>query len=329
MKNDLIRKLVEAYGPSGVEEQIRTVIRAEVEPLADELRVDPLGSLVARKQGSGEGRRIALAAHMDEIGVMVTYVDEKGFVRFTAIGGVSALTCVGTRVEFGDGTLGVIGLEKKRDDASRVPKLSQLYIDVGATSRDDCPVRIGDSAVFVRPFATQGSRLIAKAMDDRIGCAVLIETLRRLEQTPHDIYFIFSTQEETTLSGARTAAYTIDPDLVIAVDVTTTGDTPESHPMAVVLGNGPAIKVKDSRMIARPEVRDMLVQRAKGADIPYQLEVLEHGTTDAAAMQLVRAGVPAGVISIPCRYVHSPSEMVDEQDVENSVRLLLEVLHAA
>jgi putative aminopeptidase FrvX len=199
MKNDLIRKLVEAYGPSGVEEQIRAVIRAEVEPLADELRVDPLGSLVARKQGSGEGQRIALAAHMDEIGVMATYVDEKGFVRFTAIGGVSALTSVGTLVEFGDGMLGVIGLERKRDDANRVPKLSQLYIDVGATSRDDCRVHIGDSAVFVRPFATQGSRLIAKAMDDRIGCAVLIETLRRLEQTPHDIYLIFSTQEETTL----------------------------------------------------------------------------------------------------------------------------------
>ena len=329
MKNDLIRKLVEAYGPSGVEEQIRTVIRAEVEPLADELRVDPLGSLVARKQGNGEGRRIALAAHMDEIGVMATYVDEKGFVRFTAIGGVSALTCVGGRVKFSDGTLGVIGLEKKRDDTSRIPKLSQLYIDVGATSRDDCPVCIGDSAVFVRPFATQGSRLIAKAMDDRIGCAILIETLRRLEQTPHDVYFVFSTQEEATLSGARTSAYAIDPEIAIAIDVTMTGDTPESYPMAVVLGNGPAIKVKDSRMIAHPEVRDMLIQRAKGAGIPYQLEVLEHGTTDAAVMQLVRAGVPAGVVSVPCRYVHSPSEMVDEQDVENCVRLLLEVLQAA
>jgi putative aminopeptidase FrvX len=325
---DLIRKLVETFGPSGFEGQIRAVIRGEVEPWADELRVDPLGSLVVHKQG-GDGQRLVLAAHMDEIGVMVTHVDEKGFVRFARIGGVGTLTCVGARVSFADGTLGVIGIEGKRKDTSKAPTFEQLYIDVGATSRDDCPVRVGDPAVFVRPFAVQGRRLIAKAMDDRIGCAVLIETLRRLDQTPHDVYFVFSVQEETTLSGARTSAYGIDPDLAIAVDVTLTGDTPESRPMAVALGKGPAVKVKDSRMIAHPAVKDLMVQRAKEADIPFQLEVLEGGTTDAAAMQLVRAGVPAGCLSIPCRYVHSPSEMVDAEDVENGVRLLLEVLQAA
>ena len=334
---ELICELVETYGPSGVEEQIRAVIRAEVEPFADELRVDPLGSLVVRKQGSppagsgqaGEGKRLVLAAHMDEIGIMVTYVDEKGFARFTRIGGVSPLTCICARVAFADGTVGVIGIEEKREDTSKAPKFEQLYLDVGATSRDDCPVHVGDAAVFVRPFAVQGTRLIAKAMDDRIGCAVLIETLRRLEHTPHDVYFVFSVQEETTLSGARTSAYGIEPDMAIAVDVTVTGDTPECRPMAVELGKGPAVKVQDSGMIAHPRVRDLLVQRAKEADIPYQLEVLERGTTDAAAMQLVRAGVPSGCLSIPCRYVHSPSEMVDEGDVENGVRLLLEVLRAA
>jgi endoglucanase len=184
-------------------------------------------------------------------------------------------------------------------------------------------------AVFVRPLFAQGTRLVAKAMDDRIGCAVLIETLRRLERTPHDVYFVFSVQEETTLSGARTSTYGIEPDLAIAVDVTGTGDTPECRPMAVELGKGPAVKVKDRGMIAHPAVRDLLVQRAQEADIPYQLEVLEYGTTNAAAMQLVRAGVPSGCLSIPCRYIHTPSEMVDEEDVENSVRLLLEVLRAA
>ncbi|HEY68599.1 MAG TPA: M42 family metallopeptidase [Thermoflexia bacterium] len=326
---ELIRSLVETYGPSGAEEQIRATIRAEVESFADEVRVDPLGSLVVCKQGSGEGKRIVLAAHMDEVGVMVTYVDEKGFARFTHIGGVSPLTCIGARVAFADGRVGVVGLEEKREDTSKVPKFEQLYIDVGATGRDDCPVHVGDAAVFVRPFVAQGTRLIAKAMDDRIGCAVLIETLRRLERTPHDVYFVFSVQEETTLSGARTSTYSIEPDLAIAVDVTGTGDTPECHPMAVELGKGPAVKVQDRGMIAHPSVRDLLVQRAKEAGIPYQLEVLERGTTDAAAMQLVRAGVPSGCLSIPCRYIHSPSEMVDEGDVENSVRLLLEVLRAA
>jgi putative aminopeptidase FrvX len=326
---ELIRKLVGTHGPSGVEDQIRAVIRAEVEPLADELRVDPLGSLVVRKRGGGGGQRILLDAHMDEIGVMVTYVDEKGFVRFTRIGGVNPLNCVGGRVAFADGTVGVIAVEEKREDTSKVPRFEQLYIDVGATSGDDCPVGVGDAAVFVRPFLAQGTRLISKAMDDRIGCAVLVETLRRLEHTPHDVYFVFSVQEETTLSGARTSAYGIEPDLAIAVDVTGTGDTPECRPMAVKLGQGPAVKVQDRGMIAHPVVRDLLVRRAKEANIPYQLEVLEYGTTDAAAMQLVRAGVPSGCLSIPCRYIHTPSEMVDEGDVEHSVRLLLEVLQAA
>jgi len=323
---DLIRKLVETYGPSGVEDRIRDVIRAEIESLADELRVDPLGSLVAHKQSSGAGQRVLLDAHMDEIGIMVTYVDEKGFTRFTRIGGVNPLNCVGNRVGFGDGTVGIIGVEEKRENTSKIPKFDQLYLDVGATGGDDCPVQVGDAAVFVRPFLAQGTRLISKAMDDRIGCAVLIETLRRLEHTPHDVYFVFSVQEETTLSGARTSTYGIDPDLAIAVDVTGTGDTPESRPMAVKLGQGPAVKVQDRGMIAHPAVRDLLVQRAKEARIPYQLEVLEYGTTNAAAMQLVRAGVPSGCLSIPCRHIHTPSEMVDERDVENAVRLLLEVL---
>jgi putative aminopeptidase FrvX len=325
---ELIRKLVETYGPSGAEGTIRATIRAEVEPLADEVRVDPLGSLVARKKGKPDGRRILLAAHMDEIGLMVSYVDEKGFARVTRIGGVYPLNCVGGRVVFQNGTIGVIGLEDKRKDKTKVPELDELYVDVGGTSREDCPVSIGDAAAFLRPLAAQGRRLVSKAMDDRIGCAVLVETLRQLKKTPHDVYYVFSVQEETSLAGARTSTFGIEPDLAIAVDVTTTGDTPEAVPMAVELGKGPAVKVQDSGMIAHPMVRDLLVERASAAGIPYQMEVLKRGTTDAAAMQLVRSGVPAGCLSIPCRYVHTPSEMVDEKDVENAVKLLLEVLRS-
>jgi endoglucanase len=321
---ELIRKLVESYGPSGAEEQVRDVIRAEVEPLVDDLRVDALGSLIAHIEG--DGQRLLLDAHMDEIGVMVTYVDEDGFARFTRIGGVSPLTCIGSRVAFEDGRIGVIGVEQKRDNADRIPKLEQLYIDVGATTRDDAPIQVGDPAVFVRPFVAQGSRLVSKAMDDRIGCAVLVELLRRLEELSYDLYVVFAVQEEVGLRGARTSAYGIEPDIAIAVDVTITGDTPEAKPMAVELGKGPAVKVQDGRMIAHPKVRQLLMDCAEDAGIPYQLEVMERGTTDAAAVQLVRAGVPAGCLSIPCRYVHSPSEMVDEGDVENGVRLLLEVL---
>jgi len=325
---EVIRELVEAYGPSGVEDQVRDVIRARVEPLADEVEVDALGSLVVHKEGTGEGQRVLLDAHMDEIGVMVSYIDEKGFARFTTIGGVYPLTCLGNRVVFANGTMGVIGMEQKGVDLKKAPKFEQLFIDVGATSREDCPVSVGDAGAFVRPLFAQGTRLVSKAMDDRIGCAVLVDLLRRLEETElaHDLYVVFAVQEEVGLRGARTSAYGVDPNLAIAVDVTRTGDTPESKPMAVELGQGPAIKVQDSGMIAHPMVRELLVEQAKAAEIPYQLEILERGTTDAAVMQLVRAGVPAGCISIPCRYVHSPSEMVDQRDVENSVKLLLEVL---
>ena len=175
---ETIRRLTETYGPSGFEDRIRAVIRAEVEDLVDEIQVTPLGSLVAIRRGSGDGHRVMLAAHMDEIGVMATYIDKKGFVRFAPIGGISPIACIGARVVFENDTMGVIGVER-RDDRSRAPRLNQLYIDVGATSQDDCPVRVGDAAGFVRPFVAQGQRLIAKTMDDRVGCAVLIENGHR------------------------------------------------------------------------------------------------------------------------------------------------------
>lgn len=162
-------------------------------------------------------------------------------------------------------------------------------------------------------------------MDDRIGCAVLVEAIRRLDHSDHDLYFVFSAQEEVGLRGARTAAYSIDPDLGIAIDVTRTGDTPEAPRMDVSLGKGAAIKVKDSSVIAHPKVKNLMVRLAEADQIKYQLEVLEAGGTDAGAIHLTKSGVPSGTISIPCRYVHSPSEMVDLDDVENCVKLILAI----
>ncbi len=331
MNLDLLEKLTQTFGPSGYEDAIRDIIRAEVAPLVDEVRVDPLGSLVAYRRGMGGGQKIALAAHMDEIGVMATYVEEQGYVRFTSIGGLRPLNCVGNRVRFANGVVGVVSVER-RDDANSLPALPHLYIDVGATSREDCPVAVGDPGQFIGPLVRQGRRLVSKTMDDRVGCYVLIEVLRQLSaiaaETPHDLYAIFSTQEEIGLMGARTSAFRIDPDMAISIDVTGTGDTPKAHPMAVELGKGPAIKVKDGGMIAHPLVRDKLVDAAKEAGLPYQMEILLGGSTDAAAMQLVRAGVPSGCVSIPCRFIHSPSEMVDETDVENAITLLVTALRA-
>ena len=324
---ELIKKLTETYGPSGHEERIREVIRAEIEGLADEVRVDALGNLIALKRGKGQGIKVMLAAHMDEIGIIVTHVDEKGFLRFAPVGGVRPLTLLGGRAVFADGTVGTFGMEKREpEEAKKIPTFDKLYLDVGARDKESVPVKVGDVACFQRPFVAQGDRLIAKAFDDRIGCAVLIQVMRDLKETPHDVYFVFSVQEEVGLRGATTSTYGIQPDLGISVDVTRTGDTPEAHPMAVSLGAGPAIKVKDGRMLAHPAVKDLLVRTAEELGIPYQLEVLERGTTDAAAIQISREGVPAGCLSIPCRYVHTPSEMVDYNDVTNAVKLLVAVL---
>jgi len=266
-----------------------------------------------------------LVAHMDEIGLMVTHVDKRGYARVAPLGRVFPLYSVGARVRFADGRLGVLEVDR-REDASKAPTLDQIYIDVGATSKDDCPVKVGDVAIFHQGLESVGDRLIAKSMDDRIGCAVLIETLRRLKQTPHEAYFVFSVQEETTSIGARTAAYSIDPDMAIAVDVTGTGDTPKALPMAVEVGQGPAIKVRDAGMIADPRVKNWMVQRAEAAKIPYQLEIFQLGTTDAQVVQAVREGVPSGGVLIPARYVHSQAEMVDLGDAEKAVRLLVELL---
>jgi tetrahedral aminopeptidase len=318
----LIQKLVETTSPSGYEAPIRAVVRAEVEPLADEVYVDALGNLIARKGSAMPGgQKIMLSAHMDEIGVIATHIDENGFVRFTTIGGVRPHTCYGGRVRFLNGTAGVIGMERPTDP-SKLPTFEQMFIDVGVSSRKDCPVKVGDVAAFERPFADLGDRLVSKAMDDRISVAVLIETLRQLKSTPHTLFFVFSVQEEVGLRGATTAAFGVDPDIGISVDVTGTGDTPKGSKMEVSLGKGPAIKVRDGGMLSDPRLVEWMVNVAEKAKLPYQREVLEGGTTDAKAMQVSRAGMPAGCVSIPCRYVHSPSEMVDYNDVQNAVRLL-------
>jgi putative aminopeptidase FrvX len=319
----LIKSLVETPGPSGSEQTICEKIRSEVASYVDELRVDALGNLIACKgEKKAEGLRLMLSAHMDEIGVMVTYVDENGFLRFITIGGVSPRTCLGGRVLFLNGVQGVIGCEKLEDNNNQ-PAIDQFFIDVGAHNRQDCKVKIGDVAGFERSFLDLGNRLVAKSMDNRISVAILVEMLRQLEHTPHQIYAVFSTQEEVGLRGAIPAAYGIDPDLGLAVDVTAVGDTPKGIKMEVGLGNGPAIKVRDSSFISDPRLVRWMVAVAEKEGIPYQLEVLERGGTDGQSIQLARAGVPTAGLSIPCRYIHSPSEMVDYNDVQGAVRLLL------
>jgi putative aminopeptidase FrvX len=322
----LIQKLTETFSPSGYEIAIREVIRKEIKPLADEIHVDALGNLIARKgKKSTKGMKIMLAGHMDEIGLMATHIDENGFIRFTGIGGIRPQALTGGRVHFVDGACGVIGSDRITDQ-TKAPSLEQCFIDVGASSKRDCPVKVGDVCGFERPFIDLGKRLVAKAMDDRIACAIMIEVMRSLKESPHELYYVFTTQEEVGMRGATTSAFGIDPDLGLSVDVTATGDTPKSSKMEVSLGKGPAVKVKDGGMLADPRVVNWMIKTAEKVKLPCQREVLEGGTTDARAIQLTRSGVPVGCLSVPCRYVHTPSEMVDYDDVQNAVKLLKALL---
>jgi endoglucanase len=327
---DTVKKLVEAWGPSGYEHHVRKLIQDEVKDLADEIKVDPLGNLICRV-GSG-GPKVMIAAHMDEIGVMVTYAEKNsGYLRFTAIGGLLYTTLMGSRVRFEDGTVGVIGAPDMFG-ASRTtaPELDEFYIDV-SDGNGNGKIGPGCPAGFWRPMEERGTRLIAKSMDDRVSCAVAIEAMRRLKKSkkkklPNELYFVFTVQEEVGIRGARPAAYAIDPDVAIALDVTTTGDTIKNERMAVKLGGGAAIKVHDTGLVVPPAVRDWMVKRAESDGIPYQLELLTAGTTDSAGIQTSRAGVPSGCISIPCRYVHTTSETVDVNDLEACVGLLVGLL---
>ena len=326
----LLKQLTETFGPSGYEDEVRKLVQAEVKPFADEIKVDALGNLIARKKPTRQTKdtkKVMIAAHMDEIGLMVSHVDEKGFVRFSPIGGVFRRYVVGGRVRFLNGVQGVIGYDNL-GNVNELPTLDKVYIDVGATSKKDCPVKVGDVAAFDRPFTEMGSRLVAKSMDDRVGVLVGIEALRALKTTPHDVYFVFTTQEEVGTRGAATSAYGVDPDIGIALDVTPTGDAPEAPKMEMALGKGACIKFKDAGALSDPRVVQWMIRTAEKNKIPFQREVLLLGGTDARAIQLTRAGVPAGCISIPVRYVHSPSEMVDYSDVQNSVKLLTALLRS-
>ncbi len=322
---NLLKTLVETPGPSGSESTIRATVLANIKDFADEIQTDALGNLIARKGTRKEGgKRVMVSAHMDEIGLMITHVDDNGFARFLPIGGINALTCLGGRVLFMNGTRGVIGVE--RLDGTNIPTLDKLFIDTGATSREDSKVGVGAVCGFERPFLDLGQRLVAKSMDNRVSAAVAIAALHALPENPNEVYFVFSVQEEVGIRGAITAAYGVDPEIGMALDVTRTGDTPKSAKMEVSLGKGPAIKVRDSSFIADPRIVEWMIREAKAQNIPYQMEVLEAGGTDGRAMQLTRAGVPTGCLSLGCRYIHSPSEMIDRSDLVNAIALLVGLL---
>ncbi|HEY8422729.1 MAG TPA: M42 family metallopeptidase [Thermoclostridium sp.] len=319
----LLRELTGAYGPSSREEEIRNTIERKISPNVDDIYTDALGNLIAVKKGSGNGKRIMLAAHMDEIGLVASYIDEKGFIRISNIGGINPYVAVGQRVQFHNGITGCVCYEENITDFKDL-KLDRMYIDIGTQRREitlDC-IMPGDIAVFCGEAIEQNGKFISKALDDRIGCAILIELIETLKDCPNEVVFVFTVQEEVGLRGAGPAAFSIKPDLAVAVDVTGTGDTPECKPLALQLGKGPAVMIKDNRTISHPMVKNALIECARKNNIPYQLEVMSVGGNDAGTIHTAAGGIPAGAVSIPCRYLHRPCEMVDKNDALNAVKLL-------
>ncbi|MDR0292872.1 MAG: M42 family metallopeptidase [Oscillospiraceae bacterium] len=317
------QKLAAAFGPSGQENEVAGMIAEIAKPFADEVYTDRLGNLVAYKKGGGEAS-VMFSAHMDSIGLIVTHIDENGFLWFSQVGGLAVWRIYGSVVRFGNGTRGVVFINGKANP--KEAKLSDLYIDIGApdgkTARET--VSVGDVAVFDQPaFLMSGNCLASPYLDDRIACVVLLAAMQEIPKTANDLYFVFSSQEELGLRGAKTAAYGIAPTYGIAVDVTTSGDIPDHKPkMECRLHGGAAVKIMDASVICHPRVVKWLEDAADREGIPRQREILQAGGTDAGAIQVARAGVYAGAISIPTRYIHNPVEICALDDVEACVKLV-------
>ena len=317
---DILENLTQINSPSGNEAEVRACVTSMIKPYCDEIYTDAMGNLIAHKKG--DGTKIMLAAHMDEIGIIATDIDDNGFIRFSSVGGLNTRYLVNTRVKFSNGTVGVVGAQ---DEAFKdKPELDKLFIDIGAANKEEALkcVQVGDSAAFLGDMITRADTLVSKSLDNRAGCAVLIDVIHNIKSSDNDLYFVFTVQEEVGLRGAKTAAFSIEPDIAIAVDVTDTGDTPDAPAMAVSLGNGTAVKVMDRSVICDADVRTKMIETAKKNNIPYQLEIMTDGGTDAGAIHLTRAGVKTGGVSIPLRYVHSPSEMANLNDIKASSKLL-------
>ena len=325
MLRDTLKTLLSAYGPSGNEHGVAEAIKGLIAAHVDSMRVDALGNLIVEKYGSDEqGKRIMFSAHMDHIGFVVTDIDENGFLRVHNVGGINVGISAARHVVFENGTEGVLSCEPVRDEEK---SMKHLFIDIGAESRADAEqyVQIGDMAVYAPDcFEIGDHRIASPAMDDRCCCALLCELMMYLDEPHNTVIGVFSSQEEVGLRGAKVAAYSVNPDIGVGLDVTAWGDTPEVKLPSVSLGKGAAVKIIDRSMIASPAVRDALLKAAKDAGVPVQREVLPFGGQDGSAIQHTRSGVPAGCLSIPCRYVHSPAEVIDMRDMEGALKILLQ-----
>lgn len=310
---------------SGREAAVRDKINEMISPFVDESYTDNLGNLIALKRGyADDKKKIMLCAHMDEIGFIVTYIDDKGFIRISTVGGISLVASAFSEVVSERGVKGVLVPESELKAVDFAA--NKFIIDIGAKSKKDAErrVKIGDFFV-VTPSLTKlsGKRVAGRPLDDRIGCAVMLKIAKSLASKPqkNDVYYVFSVQEEVGCRGAKPASFAVAPDYALVYDVTGTGDSVGAKHMACALGDGAAIKIKDSSVICHVEVVELLKGLAREKNIPHQLEILTYGGTDTSSIQMTGSGAKVGALSIPTRYIHSAVETADLGDAEACVAL--------
>lgn len=332
MNFKLLKTLSESFGVSGFEDEVRDFIKGEIKGYVDEMTVDPIGNLIARKKGKGRNPlKVMVSAHIDEIGFLVKHIDENGFLRLDKLGGVQIPLQLGRQVTVqGKQKLsGVIGARSisalSDEEKKKSPEIDELFVDLGMPAKQVREnVEIGTPLSLRMECLRFGNLVSGKAMDDRIGVYCMMEVLKKLRNNAFDVYFVGTVQEEVGLRGAKTSAYRIKPDIGIALDVTHAGDVPNipAHKRVVGLGGGAAIKIKDAASLCSPKLVKIMRRISEENKIPHQLEVLPSGGTDGGAMQMNMSGNHSITISVPTRYVHSPVESCHVDDVQAVIDLL-------
>lgn len=305
-----------------------------LKPLCDEIYVDRLENIIATKKGKAGAPKVMLAAHMDEVGLMVKTITKDGYLQFSKMGGIDDRVLLAQRVivfSKKQPIPGVIGSKpphiQKEEERKKVVSFDELFIDVGAGGKDDAAamgISVGDPIAFDVTYTKLGNgNVMGKAFDNRAGCAAMVETMKLLQDGDCTVYAVGTVQEEVGLRGAGTAAYALDPDFALALDVTVAGDVPgvRENETSVKLGKGPALTISDAGLIMHPKIMRWILDTAEEAKLPLQLETGLLGTTDAARISLTRQGIPSGTLSVPTRYIHSPAGILNLTDLENTTKL--------
>ena len=322
----MLKELTQIWGVSGSESQVADYLAAQCADYADEVKIDAIGNLIMLKKGNGANKKkIMCAAHMDEIGVCAIDITDDGFIKVKQMGGVSAIVSYMNRVRFKNGAVGTLSAVEKITDGKLIG-LDKLYVDIGASSKEEALryVSIGESAAFIGDYVELvGRNVMSKAFDDRSACYIMAKALQKIDTPYHDVYFAFTVQEEVGLRGATVAAEALHPDLGIAIDITGSFDVPADDLGNAENGGGAAIKVNDASVICDEKLVQAMVECAQKNKIQYQMDVLANGGTDAGAINRSGTGVKTVGISIPTRYGHTPSSIINLDDVEACVQLLM------